>query len=198
MKALIFVDMHGNKSALKRIISRAKKKYIDLVICAGDFTIFGESQDLILSRLNKIGKPVLFVHGNHEESGGLRKSCGLFKNCYFIHNRKFRRNNYLFIGWGGGGFAFKDKGLEKNVKKFKRWIKKADKVVFVTHAPPYKTKVDKIFKEHAGNKSIRRFIESAKLEWNVCGHLHETAGKQDRIGKTKIINPGYKGKVILL
>ena len=45
MKILIFADMHGNKKALKEIISRAKKEDIELVVNAGDFTIFGDEQD---------------------------------------------------------------------------------------------------------------------------------------------------------
>ena len=75
MKILVSADIHGNKKALKDIVSRAKKKDIDMVIDAGDFTIFGEEQEKILSKLNKIKKPELIVHGNHEDDGELRKDC---------------------------------------------------------------------------------------------------------------------------
>ena len=197
MKILAFVDLHGNKKALEKIIDRAKKKDIDLVVCAGDFTIFSEAEDLILSRLNKIGKPVLFIHGNHEDPSELRKGCSLFKNCKFIHRSAFRHDEYLFLGWGGGGFSFRDKEFEKNVKRFRNMIKKDDKVVLVTHAPPYGTKIDDIFGEHAGNKSIRKFIEKVKPVLAVSGHLHECVG-EDKIKGTRVINPGYKSKVIII
>ena len=68
MKILVFVDLHGNKSSLMDIINRSKKKDISLVVCVGDFTIFGEQQDLFLAKLDKIGKPVLMIHGNHEDA----------------------------------------------------------------------------------------------------------------------------------
>ena len=55
-----------------------------------------------------------------------------------------------------------------------------------THAPTY-TKVDKIGKNPVGNKSIRNFISEAKPDLVVCGHLHENAGKKDKIGKTRYI-----------
>jgi len=194
MKILVFADMHGNKKALKDIILRAKKKDVDLIVNAGDFSIFGDEQEKILSKLNKIEKPILIIHGNHEDDSELRKICKKLKHCYFIHNKKFKKNNHVFIGWGGGGFSFRDRGFEKNITKFKKWSKD-NKVVLVTHAPPYKTKVDKIHKEHAGCKSIRKFIESVKPELTVCGHLHECKG-EDKIKGSLVINPGYKGKVV--
>ncbi|MEE9525401.1 MAG: metallophosphoesterase [Candidatus Woesearchaeota archaeon] len=197
MKVLTFVDLHGSKAGLRSIVSRAKKGDVDVIVCAGDFTIFGEEQKEILSRLDKIGKPVLIIPGNHEDPEELRKDCRKFENCKYIHKSAFRLSNYLFIGWGGGGFSFRDKSFEKNVKRFRNMIKEKDKVVLVTHAPPYKTKIDEIYKEHAGNKSYRKFIEKFRPVLSVSGHLHECIG-QDKIGKTKVINPGYKGKVIVI
>ncbi|MBD3354531.1 hypothetical protein GF361_00940 [Candidatus Woesearchaeota archaeon] len=195
MKILTFVDLHGNKKTLRKLVKRAKKKDIDLVICAGDFTIFGEEQKDILSELDKAKKPVLIIHGNHEEAKEVRKDCKKLDNCNFIYRKKFRKNGYLFIGWGGGGFDFKDKKFEKYFKKLK--TKKEDKIVLISHAPPYDTKIDKIGKEHAGNKSIRKFIKKFEPVLAVSGHLHECVG-EDRIGKTRIVNPGYKGKIITI
>ena len=195
MKILCFVDLHGNKKGLDKIIEKGKKA--DVIVCAGDFTIFSNAQELILSKLNKIGKPVLLIHGNHEDDDELRKDCKKFKNCKFIHRSAFRYDEVLFLGWGGGGFSFVDRGFEKNIKRFRNMIKKDDKVVLVTHAPPYKTKIDEIGGEHAGCKSIRKFIEKVKPVLAVSGHLHECTG-EDYIGKTKVINPGYKGKMVVL
>ena len=107
-----------------------------------------------------------------------------------------RKDGHLFMGYGGGGFGFTDKNFEKIAERFKRLIREDDKVILVTHAPPYGTKTDKIGKEHCGNKSIRKFIEKEKPDLAICGHIHECAGKEDKIGKTKIVNPGWKGKIL--
>ena len=192
MKVFIITDIHGNKESLNKI--KEKTEDCNLIICAGDFTIFSNEIDQILGNLNKIGKPVLLVHGNHEDEDEVKKICNHLENCYFIHKNKFDFGEYVFIGYGGGGFSFKDHGFEKQVKKFKRWCS-GKKCVLVTHAPPYGTKIDKIYKEHAGNKSIRKFIETVKPVLAISGHLHECVG-QDKIGKTIVINPGYKGKVL--
>lgn len=193
MKLLAFVDLHGSKPAMKRIQHLAKK--VDIVICAGDHTIFSHSEREILSQLNKISKPVLIIHGNHEDAYELKKDCKLFKNLYFVHAEKYRVNDYLFLGWGGGGFSYVDKGFERYSKKASKWIKEGDKVVLITHAPPYKTKIDNIGGESAGNKSIRKFIEKAQPILAISGHLHECVG-EDTIKKTRLVNPGYKGKIL--
>jgi len=78
-------------------------------------------------------------------------------------------------------------------------IKKNDKYkkkVLVVHGPPYGTRLDKLGRNHAGNKSIRYFIERNNINYVICGHLHENFGKEDRIKKTNVINPGPFGKII--
>lgn len=193
MKIFAFVDMHGSKKALDNIVEKGKNA--DVIVCAGDFTIFGQGYGLIMHILNKIGKPVLLIHGNHEDES-MGKHMKHFPNCYFIHNNHFDFGEYCFIGWGGGGFAFKDKNFEKNKERLKK-LCKGEKVILVTHAPPYNTKIDKVHGGHAGNKSIRHFIEEVKPYAAISGHLHECVG-YDKIGKTVVINPGYMGKMIIV
>jgi len=194
MKILAFVDLHSNISALRDIAKKAKK--CDIIVCAGDISIFQQNLDFILERLNAIGKPILMINGNHEDDITLESACFNYKNIIFIHARSYRINNFIFFGYGGGGFSLEDEGFEELAKEFKNEIKKDDKVILVTHAPPYGTKVDMISKEHHGNKSIADFIYEVQPILSICGHLHETAGKKDMIGKTKIINPGAHGMII--
>lgn len=195
MKILAFVDLHGSITTLRRIVKRAKKPDISIIVNAGDYTLFGEKHLFIIRELNKIKKPVLIIHGNHESEKEARRLCKPLKNCIFIHNKLFKKNNYIFFGWGDGGFSLIDRDFEKAAKKFKKQFKNK-KLILVTHAPPYKTKVDEILKEHAGNKSIRNFIIKNNPILAVTGHIHENAGRKDKIRKTTIINPGPNGKVI--
>ncbi len=199
MKILIFTDSHGNVSSLKKLVERAKKDDIDLVICAGDISVFGDKLDKLVEMVSKINKPFLIIHGNHEDEAEISRACKPFKNCINIHEAGFSGPNFTVLGYGGGGFSKVDKKFEKVAKIFKKIIKdKGGKIILVTHAPPYNTTVDEIRKDHVGNKSIREFIISAKPDLVVCGHLHDTFGRKDKIGKTIVINPGYKGKVITL
>ena len=201
MKILAFTDVHGSLLALKRIEQKVKTQKPDLLVCAGDVSIFEHGIVGILRRLNKLNKKTIIVHGNHEDESTFRKISKIFKNIIFIHKKHFTTNNLLFIGYGGGGFSVVDKEFEKTTKtKFKKIIKSSEgkKIILVTHAPPYKTKLDKLVQGHCGNKSIRNFVERNKIDLLICGHLHENFGKEDRIKKTKIVNPGPFGKIIYI
>ena len=195
MKILAFGDLHGNKSALKRL--KVKAKGVDIIVSSGDITWFGKNFDLILKELNNFGKTVLLIHGNHEDGNEMKKRISKFDFIEFIHNGSYRLGNYVFFGYGGGGFSKTEKVLERVIKKFKRTLKKRDRVVFVSHAPPINTKCDFIPGHgHAGSYSVRKFVEVIKPIYNINGHLHETFSKRDKIGNTIIINPGPEGKLL--
>ena len=200
MKILAFVDMHGSLKALKRLEKLAEKEKPDIIVCAGDVSIFEQNLDFIMHKISRMKKPVLVVQGNHESEDTMKKSCSLFENITFIHGRTYEFNNVLFIGWGGGGFSTKDKQFEKKIKEFKKKMKNFEKVVIVTHAPPYNTKIDRIMEESCGNKTIRNFIieNTKKIKLAVSGHLHENAGKEDKLKETRVVNPGPYGKVMTI
>jgi len=196
MKILAFVDLHGNYKALKEIKKKAKQA--DLIVCAGDISIFENELDLLLLQLNELKKPVLIIPGNHEDDKDLSKLTKMFNNIIDIHKKTFIKENCLFLGYGGSGFSMVDKEFIETAKKFEKIIKKHQdkKIILITHAPPYKTKLDKIMNEPCGNKSIKNFILKVKPNLVIAGHLHENAGKEDKIGKIKLINPGPFGKII--
>src|SRR3989338_7477710 len=198
MKILAFTDIHGSLSALRRIGQKTKSQNPDLLVCAGDVTIFERGIIGILRRLNKFNKKIVMIHGNHEDDKTLFRLSKLFKNIIFIHKNYFVQDNVMFLGYGGGGFALVDKEFEKiAITKFKQVIKNNQdkKIILVTHAPPYKTRLDKLMQGHCGNKSIRNFVERNKIDLLICGHLHENFGKEGKIGRTKVINPGPFGKI---
>ncbi|MBU0628204.1 MAG: metallophosphoesterase family protein [Nanoarchaeota archaeon] len=196
MKLLAFVDLHGSHKALEEIKKKSKKA--DMILCAGDVSIFENDLQSILHQLNKLNKKVLIIPGNHESGIYITMLAKPFKNIVNIHKKLLVHSDIVFLGYGGGGFSMVDKQFEKISKKMERDIKKnkGKKVILITHAPPYKTKIDKIMEEHCGNKSIKRFILKIKPDLVISGHLHENAGKHDKIEKTKVINPGPFGKII--
>jgi len=195
MKILAFSDLHGNKSALKRLKSKAKG--VDIIVSTGDITWFGRDVDFILKELNKLGKILLMIHGNHEMEEELKRKVSKLEFVKFIHNGSFREDKTVFFGYGGGGFSVRNRALEKVIKKFRKTLKKDDKIVFITHVPPWNTKCDIIpGYGHVGSKSVRKFIEELNPVYNINGHLHETFSKKDKIKDTIVINPGPEGKIL--
>jgi hypothetical protein len=200
MKILAFTDVHAYLPSINKILAKAKKEKPDLIICAGDFTSFGNGLDII--KKFDIGIPLLMIPGNHEipeEISFLAKKFSFVKN---IHLKHFILGSYFFLGCGGGGFTQHHAEFEQSEQKFSEAIKKLKvkdhkyEIILVTHQPPYNTKTDYIYGEHAGSKSIRKFIEKYHPSLCITGHLHENEGKRDKIDGTLIVNPGPDGEII--
>lgn len=191
MKILAFNDTHGSRKAIRSVSKKAREHNPDILVCAGDISIFGNELRYMLGKINKINKPTLIIHGNHETASELGHLCLKYKNITFIHKKIKKINSFTFLGYGGGGFSLRDRGFEKFAKRIRK-----NSLILVAHAPPYGTKVDKILDEHCGNKSIRDFIYKKQPLLCLCGHLHETEGRKDKIKKTVVMNAGPFGKIV--
>lgn len=197
MKFLTFVDLHENRKVLHELVSRAQEKDIDFVLCAGDFSTFGKGLRHFLEEFQACGKPLYVIPGNHEESLNLDFLIKDFSFCTNLHRKAITLGNYVFLAYGGGGFAAQDAEFRKIARE---WYGRynGQKIVLVTHGPPFDTKLDILPQGHVGNKDYRKFIERIHPKLVVCGHLHETAGQTDVLGSTKLVNPGWEGMVIEL
>ncbi len=195
MKILAFTDHHGSPQDIKRVAKKAEGA--DIVICTGDFTIFEHEIEYVLEQMNQLPKKVVFIHGNHEAEETVELLAKEFDNLEFIHKKHFEMDGVIFIGYGGGGFATRDSEFENFSKKLPK-LMKGKKVVMLFHGPPHDNKLDVIGRDHVGNKSFTEFIKKHKPELVICGHLHENFKKRDKIGKTKLINPGPDGEVLEL
>ena len=198
MKILALVDLHGSINTIKKIADFAKKEKADYIISAGDHTIFSDSNKEIIKKFDEIGIPVIILHGNHEDEITMRQICEKTKNVRFMHKEVLEHGDYLILAYGGGGFSTKDAQFESWVNKTMTKIPEGKKIILVTHAPPYGTKLDRILDQPAGCKSIRQFIKQVQPKIAISGHLHENAGLKDRIDKTKIANPGPSGMIFVV
>lgn len=196
MRILFFTDTHGSEKAFKQI--KEKSEIVDLLVCCGDITIFGNDQLRILKKYAKLGKELIIIHGNHESITNLKKDCEKFGNIHFLHGKTYEKNGLIIFAWGGGGFSMVDKEFDKKAKEWKDKLedKKYKKRILITHAPPYDTKIDKIMEESCGSKSIYNFIKKNKIDYAFAGHLHENFDKEDKIGNCIVMNPGPYGVII--
>jgi len=198
MKILAFVDLHGAMSVLKKIVIMAKRESADCIVCAGDITIFGNSLQQLLNTLDSVGLPVIIMHGNHEDESTMRRLCDKSKNLHFLHKGTYEIGDVMFLGYGGGGFSTTDDEFDAWAKKTMENVVEGKKIVLVTHAPPYGTKLDPILDQPAGSKSIRQFIKQMQPKLAISGHLHENAGQKDKIDGTKLVNPGPWGMMLVV
>lgn len=193
MKILVFTDLHASRSSLKKIQQKAKD--VDLIINCGDFTVFTHEIEFFMDEFEKLNKPMLILHGNHEDEEIVEELCKHYQNLTFIHEKTFDINNILIIGHGGGGFSQKDPSFVNFSKKVKRQ-NKDQKTILITHQPPYNTNLDRLYSRPTGNEDYSNFINKFQPNYAFSGHIHENENKKDKIGKTVLWNPGPHGKII--
>jgi uncharacterized protein len=198
MKILAFTDIHGSYERVDQIIQ--SESGADGIIVGGDLTTYGlpEEGEKAIRVFQNNGMPVFAVAGNmdspefdkrHEDmgvsinaKGMMLGEVGLFgvsaspftpmHTPYEIEEDEIARRAEM--GWNDIAVA--------------RWK------IFVPHAPPRDTKLDKItLGRHVGSTAVRAFIEQRQPDVVVCGHIHEARGI-DTIGKTKIVNCGTAGR----
>ena len=96
MKIIAFVDLHGRMNSLKKIVERANKEDIELVINAGDLSVFGNDLDKIAKKLSKIKKPVIMIPYNHESDLQIMKLCKkIQESC--LSSEKMDEKRWAFV-----------------------------------------------------------------------------------------------------
>lgn len=201
MKILAASDVHADQKAMKDLAKKAKKENVDLIILAGDLSIFGRGLDGLLKPLVETNKKVAIIPGNHESEADVFMLKRRYPDViYDLHNYAFKIGEIGFFGCGLANIGpneLSEEEISRRIQKSFDYIKNSKRKIMVVHTPPYKTKLDVIGKDfNVGSTAVRDMIEKLKPDKCICGHIHETFNLEDRLGETIIINAGPKGKII--
>jgi len=200
MKILACTDMHVPEGLYENLMALKKKHKPEILICCGDISIFGQGQKEILDILKKIKLPTFMVHGNHDDYDLFDAYCRKVTYFHNVHQTFYEFGPYVFFGWGGGGFSFKQPSFEKWSKTIIKELRiRGKRGVFLTHQPVFGTNMDIVWGDtHVGSKSFRSFVkkQSKDIALVLSGHIHEGFKCIDKIGATAIMNPGDDGIVI--
>ncbi len=195
MKLLAFVDTHEAPDALSRLKAIVERERPDVAVCAGDFTVFGKSTRRMLKEMDGFGIPVVLVHGNHEDEDEVLQLHKEFANLHFAHGRAIDVAGLRFIGFGGHGFHRREAELERMEERLRHEFH--ERTVFVSHAPPYATRLDEVDDDwHVGNESLRELIVRRLPMLVICGHIHQCFHRRDKVLTTTVVNPGPEGELI--
>ena len=184
MKILALSDIHGDISFMKRMAEKGAQEKVDLVILAGDLIDFDQSKDGLIGPFKAKGLDVAILPGNHE---GMAEVNFLIEkyNLRSLHGYTIKKGD---VGIFGCGYA--DIGVHQlTEEEFFNTLKTAHdslgdvkKKLMVTHVQPSESILGLEFKP----------------DIHICGHIHETHGIEEMIGKTRVINVGKSGKIIEL
>ncbi len=204
MKILAMTDVHGAYRTVESILASVGK--VDVFVIGGDFTVVGNPREVenALKSWGRFEIPMLAVSGNMDTPEVDRS---LEKSGVSINGKGVIIDGIGFFGVSAAPhsplrtpYEISEEEIARRIATGFEQVKGAKKKVLVPHAPPYKTKVDKVFMGlHVGSKAVRDFIERAQPHLCICGHIHEARG-QDTIGKTKVVNcgPARSGYYVLI
>ncbi len=198
MRILAFTDIHGSYDRVAEIL--AKEAAFDAVIVGGDLTTHGTVSEATsaLRRFQAFGKPLFAVAGNMDFPSFDASYEALGVN---INARGTVLGQAGFFGIAGSPFTPMHTPYEISEEEIGRradagWrdIQTLRWKVFVPHAPPHNTKLDRILLgKHVGSSAVRKFVEEKQPDVLICGHIHEARGF-DTLGKTRMVNCGAAGR----
>ncbi|MBU3940309.1 MAG: metallophosphoesterase family protein [Nanoarchaeota archaeon] len=198
MKILAAGDIHGDTLLARSLASKAKKEKVDLVILCGDLTWFDEPTKGIIAPFKKNKQKVLIVPGNHD-SFATTDFLAEFYGIKNIHGYYVKYEDIAIFGAGGtnevGPNFISERETFNALKKSFEKAKNSKKTIMVTHEHPAGTSMT-FGGVISGSKAVRKAIDQFKPDFVLCSHVHEAEGIEEKVGKTKVINVGRKGKIL--
>jgi len=196
MKILALSDIHGDRDFVKQMAEKGAQEKVDLVLIAGDFTGFDGSVDGLIGPFKAKGLEVGILPGNHEglaEVGFLVEKYGI-KN---LHGYILKKGDVGFFGCGYGDVGLHqltEEDFFKTLKEGHGRLSGIKKKIMITHIQPKNSILG--LGMWPGSSGVRKAVEELQPDFHLCGHVHETQGIEEVVGKTRIINVGKTGRII--
>ena len=204
LKILAASDIHGDKDLVKKLAEEAEKEGVDLVVLCGDLTLGEMSTDNIIGPFAKRHKKVLLIPGNHETVATADFLAELYEpDAKNIHGYSVKYKGVGIFGAGGATNVGPQPPIDEGemfdlLKKGFDKIKYLKKKIMVTHIHPTDSRIEKFSKFVPGSEAVKKAIKTFKPDILLCGHVHEAEGLEEKIGSTRVINVGRKGRIILI
>jgi Icc-related predicted phosphoesterase len=196
VRILIFSDTHGDLRSLERIVAQQA----DIYIAAGDLSNFGRALDRCGEVLQPLGERLWVLPGNHETYDETRAFCERFGFVDFHRRVRSLPSATGATQWAGLGYSnitpFNTPGeySEAEIAKALAAFDEIKPLYLVVHFPPQGTTLDEFAPgKHAGSPTLRTWVERVQPAYLFCGHIHECAGRSDRVGATQCFNVGKQG-----
>ena len=196
MKILALSDVHGDRSFIKRMAEKGAKEKVDLVILAGDLVDHEGSPEGLVGPFKEKGLEVAVMPGNHEglaEIGFMVDTYGV-KN---LHGYVWKKGDVGIFGCGYGDIGIHqltEKEFFSTLNQAHESVKNMKKKIMVTHVQPSDSVLG--LGVFPGSTGVRKAIDEFQPDVHICGHVHETHGVEEIIGKTRVINVGKTGRII--
>jgi len=195
---LALSDVHGSYDRANKLIR--ENPHADAVIIGGDLTTCGsatEAEEAV--RLFESNKKPLFVVAGNMDPVDIDATFDRLRVSVNAKGMNFKEVGIFGVsGSPATPMHTPNEIAEEEIARraMAGWkdVSASRWKIFVPHAPPRDTNVDKVLLgKHVGSSAVRTFIEQHQPDVVVCGHIHEARGI-DAVGRTQIVNCGQAGK----
>ncbi len=198
MKILALSDVHGDRIFMREMAKKGAKEKVDLVILAGDLLDFDEPVDGLIGPFRELGLEVALLPGNHEGLAEIQTLADKYqaKN---LHGYTMKIGDVGIFGCGYadvGVHQLTEEQFFNTLKKAHDSLKDCKTRLMVTHVQPSGSILG--LGIWPGSTGVRKAIEELKPDLHICGHIHETHGIEEMIGKTRVVNVGKTGRIFEL
>ncbi len=200
LRILAAGDLHGDQRLAEKLAKKAEKEKVDLVVICGDITQFDQSTENMMKPFVERNEKVIIIPGNHE-SVATADFLAEFYGVTNLHGYSIQAGDVGLFGCGGANIGvaqMSEDEIYNLIKKGFEKVKDLKKKILVTHVHPSDSKMEKFTQFFPGSKGVKKAIDKLKPDILLCSHVHEAEGIEEKIGKTKVINVGKKGKIILI
>jgi hypothetical protein len=198
-RILAVSDIHGDRSLTKRLAEKVRKNNIDLVILAGDLTTLEYSTEGLIGPFIEAGAKVMLIPGNHETLATANFLAEQYSDTINIHGYGVEFNNIGIFGVGGANIGpfniMQESDISKLLDKGHSQIKHLKSKIMVTHLHPSGSITEKLMPYAMASKAIEHAIRKFQPDIAISGHIHQGAGLENKIGKTRVINVARKEAV---
>jgi Icc-related predicted phosphoesterase len=193
MKLLAFSDLHRDRRRAARLVELSERA--DAVAAVGDLASVHRGLEETVAELASIDRPAFVVPGNNETEEDLRAACSSWASAVVLHGEGAALDGVELFGLGGGipitpwdwSFDLEEEQAEEKLAGC------PEGAVLVVHSPP-KGHVDG--NRHLGSEAILHAVEEKQPQLVICGHIHEAAGEESRIGESRVLNVGPDGMLL--
>lgn len=197
MRILAVSDVHGEYLSVLTALQREGP--IDVLVIAGDLTTKGSDQEATLALRSFLAAAprVLVVAGNMDPA---RLETVFTDLGVGMNGRGVRVGEVGFFGVSAAPLSplhtpneVTEEELAERAEAGWKEVTECRWRVFVPHAPPHATRLDRTFTGlHVGSRAVRQFVEHYHPDLVICGHIHEARGVET-LGSTTIVNCGPVG-----
>ena len=179
MKILAMSDTHG----MHRLMGKLPEA--DLIIHAGDFSMFGTKEEALdfLEWFTALPyKYKVFVRGNHDDALLQGKIQGLPENCHYLDFSTIEIEGIKVCGIP----FFVERPVNKVPPAGLNAIIEKEIDILVSHQPPYGILDYSEHYGHFGSHSLLEKVRELNPRYHIFGHMHEDYGIRVEDGTTFI------------